>query len=189
MSFEAWALPAGYDLPNSGGAISLEEVGWSPLTLLPLEAGGLLGLMALLRKRREEGLARIPTGRVVEGLDRVARRLLDPRDLLRTTALEALGAQSGFSGPMVALILDRMAQDWRRPGLERLLASEFPDPGVLDGFRSTPSLGAARAAGYPLTFHLGAGTVPGVGATSLVRALLVKSAALLKPGRGDVVPL
>ena len=36
-----------------------------------------------------------------------------------------------------------------------------------------------------MTFHLGAGTVPGVAVTSLVRALLVKSAVLLKPGRLD----
>ncbi len=38
----------------------------------------------------------------------------------------------------------------------------------------------------PLTFHLGAGSVPGVATTSLIRGLLVRSAVLLKPGLGDI---
>ncbi len=41
--------------------------------------------------------------------------------------------------------------------------------------------------GPVLTFHVGAGTVPGVSVTSMIRALLVKSAVLVKPGLGDVV--
>jgi hypothetical protein len=45
----------------------------------------------------------------------------------------------------------------------------------------------SRALGLPLTVHLCAGSVPGVSVTSMVRALLVKSAVLLKPGRGDEV--
>lgn len=38
-----------------------------------------------------------------------------------------------------------------------------------------------------VTTHVGSGNVPGVTVTSLLRALLVKSAALAKPGRGDLV--
>jgi hypothetical protein len=41
--------------------------------------------------------------------------------------------------------------------------------------------------GYPLAFHLGAGTVPGVATTSMIRALLVKSPVLLRPAKGDLV--
>jgi hypothetical protein len=40
--------------------------------------------------------------------------------------------------------------------------------------------------GYPLAFHLGAGTVPGVATTSMIRSLLVKSAVLLRPSRNDL---
>lgn len=70
-------------------------------------------------------------------------------------------------------------------GLWGLLRSEFPDPTVLDGFRPGSTGRWTRASGFPLTFHLGAGSVPGVATTSMIRSLLVKSAVLLKPGLGD----
>ncbi len=43
-----------------------------------------------------------------------------------------------------------------------------------------------RAAGPPVTLHFGAGSVPGVTVTSMIRALLVRSAVLVKPGAGDI---
>jgi hypothetical protein len=79
-----------------------------------------------------------------------------------------------------------MARGWTRPALEALLHAEFRHPEVLDGFHPSHSGGEVRVSGYSLAFHLGAGTVPGVSATSLVRSLLVKTPLLLKPGRGDV---
>jgi hypothetical protein len=131
-------------------------------------------------------LARAPVARVLTAIDEVARRLLDPEDGLRRKALESVGAHAGYSEPMAREVLDGMARDWTRPSLEALLHSEFRNPEVLDGFLPGHSGGELRAIGYPLTFHLGAGTVPGVATSSMIRALLVKSAALLKPGRGDV---
>ncbi len=144
-------------------------------------------LLTLLRNARHEGLASCPVERVVRSVDRVARRLLDPSDPLRERALGGLGIPAGFSRPMAVAVLEGMSRDWTADRLNRLLSSEFPDPLVLDGFRPGPTGGLVRALGYPLTFHMGAGTVPGVAVTSLIRALLVKSAAFLKPGRGDMV--
>lgn len=187
MSFDAWALPQGWSPSGSGEAISLEETGFPLLALMSVAPDDVTGLMVSLRRNRDEGLAKLPVERVVAAVDRVARRLLDPGDSLRISALESLGPQSGLSGPMAELVLDRMAGDWTRPRLEALLRAEFPDLRALDEFGPDTGQGRARAAGYPLTFHLGAGTVPGVGATSLIRALLVKSAVLLRPGRGDLV--
>ena len=63
-----------------------------------------------------------------------------------------------------------MALHWTRPFLETLLHTEFPDPQVLDRFRPSPNGREVRAVGYPLAFHLGSGTVPGVGTTSLIRS-------------------
>ena len=37
-----------------------------------------------------------------------------------------------------------------------------------------------------MTLHFGAGSVPGVTVTSMIRALLVRSAVLVKPGAGDI---
>jgi len=144
-------------------------------------------LMTFLRRARDERLVEVPVARVVGAVDKVARRLLDSGDPLRRAALGELGPQAGLSDAMAEIILDRMAFDWTKERLLRLLESEFPDPLVLDGFRRGAMGGSLRALGFPLTFHLGAGTVPGVSVTSLVRALLVKSSVLLKPGRGDVV--
>jgi len=187
MSFEAWALTPGCPLLREAVRANVSDGGgWPPLTHLKLSPADVVRLMSLLRSNRERGLASIPVSRVVKAVDRVARRFLDPEDRLRAGALEALEAQSGFSKVMAETVMDGMVRDWTRPGLESLLRSEFPDPLVLDEFRTEAHGGRVRAGGYPLTFHLGAGTVPGVGATSIIRGLLVKSAVLLKPGRGDV---
>jgi hypothetical protein len=50
-----------------------------------------------------------------------------------------------------------------------------------------PAARRLRALGPGLAVHVCAGTVPGVAATSLIRALLVKGPVLVKPGAGDVV--
>ena len=43
-----------------------------------------------------------------------------------------------------------------------------------------------RAAAPAVTLHFGAGSVPGVTVTSMIRALLVRSTVLVKPGAGDI---
>jgi hypothetical protein len=82
---------------------------------------------------------------------------------------------------MIRLSLDHMARDWCAPSLERLLRAELRDPGALDGFVLDATRGArVYATGPALIVHILAGNVPGVAVTSLVRALLVKSASLAK---------
>lgn len=124
---------------------------------------------------------------VVEVLGRFGERLLNPGDGLRAQARAWIPRESGLSPPMTDLLLDRMARDWTRPALERLLQEEFPDPRVLEGFRPGPDPDLVRALGPAPAFHISAGNVPGVGATSIIRSLLVRSPVLLKPGRGDVI--
>ncbi len=134
-----------------------------------------------------EALRGLANGRVVRVLGRAGRRFLDPGDPLRREALARIPDEAGLSGPMARLLLDRMAGDWAEDALERLLGAEFRDPGVLEGFREGAAGDRTRALGDRLAFHLCAGNVAGVGATSLVRSLLVRSPVLLKPGQGDVV--
>jgi hypothetical protein len=184
MPFEGWALPPGFSFQEEGETVR-EGDGSQALECLTLQAGRLQALMAHLRESRE-ALVKAPVARVLMAVDQAARRLLDPGDELRHRALESVGVHAGYASPMAEVVLDGMARDWLRPPLEALLHSEFRDPAVLDGFLPSRSGGEVRALGHPLTFHLGAGTVPGVAATSMIRALLVKSAVLLKPGRGDV---
>lgn len=184
--FSSWELPPGFPALNRGGDGSLTPPD-SLLQHVDLDPPHIRELALTLRRGREEVLLGLPVVRIVEAAHRAATRFLDPGDPLRQEALAWLGPTAGVASPMARVILEGMVRDWMRPRLERLLEEEFRDPATLDAFRPTARGGLRRALGLPMTFHMGAGSVPGVGATSLLRALLVKSAVLLKPGRGDIV--
>jgi hypothetical protein len=140
-----------------------------------------------LRRARERELLPRTNRSLVATLGRVGLRFLDPGDRLRRDALEGLPATAGVSAPMAREILDGMAADWVPERLEALLASEFPDPGVLEGFRPGPAGDLQRVLGDSLLLQVVSGSVPGVSATALLRGLLVRSATLVKPGRGDLL--
>ncbi|MBT8398042.1 MAG: hypothetical protein HKO65_00910 [Gemmatimonadetes bacterium] len=190
--FRAWYAPPGFSVgPEevAQGAVVLDGPGGVEgpgYEYAALPEPRLLEVMGILRRAWSAGIADIRLSRVVEAVDRVAGRLLEPGDRLREEALLAVEAFSGFSPPMAEAVLDGMARSWMREGVWDLIRSEFPDPGVLDGFCPGPAGDETRAAGFPLTFHLGAGTVPGVATTSLIRSLLVGSSVILKPGEGDI---
>lgn len=132
-----------------------------------------------------EALAKRPALEIAGVLGRVGDRFLNPHDPLRREAEARIPEEAGFSAEMARVVVEGMARDWTAERLERLIYADFPDPSVLDGFRPAPQGGSIRAWGGRFAFHVGAGTVPGVSATSLIRSLLVKCPLLLKPGRGD----
>ncbi|HSG49643.1 MAG TPA: acyl-CoA reductase [Longimicrobiales bacterium] len=147
-----------------------------------------------LREARTDLLARTAL-ELAEVVGAVGERFLAAGDPLRDEALALIPGEAGLSPAMARRVLDGMALDWTRPRLELLLRSEFTDPAVLDGFVAIPptpvEAGApghfrlVRALGDGLALHVGAGSVPGVCATSLARSLLVKTPVLVKPGAGD----
>ena len=132
-------------------------------------------------------LLRRRTTSLVESLGRAGARFLDPGDPLRLAALESLPAAAGLSPAMAREVVDGMARDWTAGRLARLVRAQFPDPGVLDGFRPGPGGSRVRALGHRLVVQLGAGNVPGVSVGGMVRALLTRSPVLLKPGLHDAV--
>ncbi len=101
-----------------------------------------------------------------------------------------ISANAGLSMAMTRTVVNGMARSWTRDALAGLVRAEFPEPRVLDGFVAGGGGGGGgrrvAASGRGLTFHIGAGSVPGVTVMSMIRALLVKSAVLAKPGAGDV---
>ena len=127
------------------------------------------------------------TSSLIGALGDAGERFLDPGDPLRRTALERLPAASGLSAAMAGVVLDNMARDWTADRLTELVASEFPDPGVLDRFRPGVGRTRVRAMGHGLVLQVGAGNVPGVSVGGAIRALLLRSAILLKPGLHDAV--
>jgi len=197
--FDAWSVAA--PLPD-GARFATVEVPAEERPTHPSEASGSEASPLLRRLVLDDAGARV----LIEGLrrgrqallDRSARdvarllgavgaRFLDPEDPLRREALARLPATAGVSAEMAQAVLDGMAADWRASRLERLLDIDLAGGAALDGFVPDRAGRLVRALGPALTLHVCAGTVSGVSVTSLIRGLLVKSAVLLKPGRGDEV--
>lgn len=127
-------------------------------------------------------LAELPVGQIAAKLASAATGLVRRLD---DAGVREVAANAALSPEMAREAIRGMAESWTPAALDRLLRADFPDPRVLDGF--IPEEGrAVRAAGGGTTLHIGSGSVPGVAATSMIRALLVKSAVLAKPGAGDV---
>ncbi len=181
--FDAWALPAGIDPPR-GGDVAL-PAGGARLRVAAFDAAWVRWLARTLRAASAE-LRSLPVGAVAASLGRVGARFLDEEDPIRTRALELMPAESGLSPAMASAVLDGMAADWTEERLVELLRTDLGDPTVLDRFVDI-GRGSVRALGPELCVQVVSGSVPGVGATALVRSLLVKAPTLLKPGRGDVV--
>ncbi len=181
--FDAWALPRTVRLPQA--APTERRVG--SLTVRMLSADP-FWLRATTRGVRAAGtgLRALPVREIAAVLGRVGERFLIGRDPLRVRALELLPATSGLSPAMAAAVLDGMASDWSAERLLMLLETDFLDPGVLDGFVESAQ-GSVAALGPRLCAQVVSGSVPGVGATALLRALLVKAPTVVKPGWGDVV--
>ncbi|MDX1566570.1 MAG: acyl-CoA reductase [Longimicrobiales bacterium] len=186
--FDAWSLPDEGPAPGDRQAVTIEPSGvqarfpaWNP--------GELVELCSVLRRNRLPGLARRSVDEIAAALGAVGSRFLREEDELRDQALNLLPDYSGISPPMARQVLDGMARDWTTDRIREHLRIELGDAAVLDRFRPDPRGGRrmVRALGPELSLHICASTVPGVSVTSLIRALLVKSAVVLKPGRSDLV--
>lgn len=182
-SFDAWHLPAWADPPV--GAVMDPMRGGLVLRVAQGDDGWVGEVVRGLEARREALLGRSLSS-IIEALGTVGARLLDPEDPLRAEALDVLPGSAGLSPAMASAVLDGMASDWTADRLRGLVSAEFADPEVLDTF-VTGSRSRLRALSPGVCVQIVAGSVPGVGATALVRSLLTKAPTLLKPGRGDVV--
>jgi Acyl-CoA reductase (LuxC) len=174
-NFDAWALP-GTIIGSVEGRALVPGTAVRRLLLTPDHVTEIAqGLRLAAPKLRGRSAASI-----AETLGGIGSRFRDPADMLRREALSALPETSGLSPQMSEYVLDGMCRDWSTEVFLELLEREFGDAGALDDpeFMADPSR---------LTTHVGAGSVPGVTATSLIRSLLVKSPTLVKPALGDVV--
>lgn len=187
--------PPSPSVPTTGGrmaddaaeaAVEVRHPDW--------DAEGLRRLAEILAARHAD-LARRSAAGILASLAEAGSRFLRPGDTYRRQALELLPATSGLSPAMAEAVLDGMAEGWRRQELEALVESELGCVERLDGPPDAPRWdgpgGAERTSAMPvgprLCVQIVSGSVPGVGATALVRSLLVKGPTLLKAGRGDVV--
>ena len=185
-TFPAWWLPPG--VPEGGpAAFSTAPVNDDLRLRFPTPdpavarrlCDHLVDAGARLHERRTDAL--------VASLGSAGTRFLDPADPIRKAALDLLPAAAGLSPAMAREVLDGMARDWTADRLKRLVRAQFPDPGVLDGFRPGPGGSRVRAFGHRLVVQLGAGNVAGVSVVGMARSLLARSPVLLKPGLHDAV--
>ncbi|HET7460616.1 MAG TPA: acyl-CoA reductase [Longimicrobium sp.] len=182
---DAFHLPGLSQVPTTTWAFGTGE-GAFELRVPSLTPALLREQVRALGHARERALADRPAAEIVGVIDRVAARLLDPADALRVTAERALPAITRYSPPMIRRVLDRMAADWRAERLRDLLSAELGDAGALDGWVPAPhGRGRVMALGPRLATHVFSGNVPGVAVTSLVRALLARSASLGKTAAGE----
>ena len=186
QTFDAFHLP-GLEISDPPSAWAELSAGETVLRYPVLTARQVHTLAAALRAARVRTLAERPVRDVIRSIDAATRLLVDPGGL-RSLALTLLPRVTRMSEPMVALILDRMAGDWRADALERLIAIELGSAAALDGFESQSLAGrAARALGPRLALNVFAGNVPGVAVTAIVRCLLVKAAVIGKTAADDPV--
>ena len=167
----------------AGGAVVAERDGVRAVAAL-LEPGDVPAvcdaLEAACRRLRD-----LPVGRVIDAVDAAARRFRDPADPTRREVAGSLTALSGLSPAMADHVLARVSQDWLAPALHGLLHAELGGAEAVDGFIRRGDGRRARAIAPALGLHVFSGNVPGISVTSIVRALLVKSAVIGKPAAGE----
>lgn len=171
------------EVPDLAEALVIDQDGVQVVAPV-LDAGAVDAICTRLLEARAR-LATVPVTRVIGAIDAAARCLLDPAEPERERVLHSLRSISGLSDPMAALVLDRVVQDWLAPQLEQLLRDELGGIDAVESFIRTPAGRRVRAVAPRLGLHVFAGNVPGVGVTSIVRALLVRSAVLAKSAAAE----
>lgn len=181
--FPGWLWPSGLPAP---GSFREAAAGGVVLRCPSPEADvGLADLLMASLRRASVRLASLPVAEIAATLGAAAGDFVRELD---DVAIRDIAANAVLSPAMTREVVKRMARSWTPQALQRLVEAEFPNPRVLDAFvREGDGSRAVRASGSGVTLVVGAGTVPGVAVSSLIRGLLVKSAVLLKPGAGDVV--
>ena len=117
--------------------------------------------VAMLRRRHAETLLQTPQAEIIAALSEIGRRWRDPSYAPRRDA-EAWTEPFPFA--MVQVSLDSLLDSLTPGSLSGLIASES----------------ATKALGYPVIGHVIAGNTPLLAWVSLIRALLVRSASLVK---------
>lgn len=177
VRLDAWQFPADVPAPTA-----FEHINAGALEICyPKSDHDLADKVTSSLRTARASLAAMRTDEMITLLGSTGERFARTLD---DDAIAEIAANSGLSTAMTREALNGMAPSWTTEALDRLVRAEFPDPRVLDGF-VTEAGRAVRAAAPGITLHFGAGSVPGVTVTSMIRALLVKSPVLVKPGAGD----
>ncbi len=137
------------------------------------------GLDAAVTRTREAAgrLRSVPVSSVLDSLDGLVTRWLDPDDPFRVRAERELPALTGFSPEMIRHGLPLQLLPLRGEFIAELLDRELGTRNRVDRARSGGSA--------PLITHVLAGNIPFLAASPMLLTLAIKSAGLIKPASGD----
>lgn len=175
---DAWVWPSGLPGPD---AFQAGAAGGMSIRYPKSDHHLARTVMSCLAESRGR-LAAMSARGLVNVLGAVGERLADGLD---DRMVAEIAGNASLTPAMARAVSRGMADSWTTEALDRVLRSEFADPAVLDGFVADGGR-EMRAAAPGVTVHIGAGSVPGVTVTAIIRALLVKSPVLAKPGAGDI---
>jgi len=144
-----------------------------------LSINELTAVLQRLLAARERVLVRRSVNNILASIDQVVAQLLDPASEERQEAEACLPQETGLSPAMIRHVLPLLLHNYRSEALELLLSEELGGSSMLDRFMPT-SYGERKAYGFPLAVQVLAGNIPGAGLDSVIFALLVKSATLVK---------
>ncbi|KPF71061.1 acyl-CoA reductase [Bosea sp. AAP35] len=142
-------------------------------------------LAAHIRENARAYLKTLPVAQIVTTIDKAIARLLDRDDPWRRKAEAILPIVTGYDRETVRLGLSGYLRTFRAPQLQRFLAEDFVNPGILDVFQPAMKGGFSRAHGPELLLHIWAGNVPGLSLWSLISGLLVKAGTVGKVASGE----
>ena len=141
-----------------------------------------------LRRAAELHLRPLSARDIGRRIGLMASKWLDPDYEHRRQAVHGISSATGFPPDMIAEGLDNAFWQLVPPKLERLADEELGDSRLLDGPRAHPITGRlSRAVGPSLITHILAGSIITPGLWSVCRALLLKSASIVKCANHDRV--
>ena len=153
-----------------------------------LSPEALARVVAFLRRRQREVLARRTVRQIIDVLDRAAALWLDPAYPPRAAAIPEIAFITGFSPAMVGHAIDEEQASSRGPHLDLALRSELGDPEFLDGFRPNRRTGGlSRAHGPGLVGAIFSSNIPALPHLEIMRSFLVKSACLGRVSAGEPI--
>jgi hypothetical protein len=181
VQLDAFHLPPGFeDVPLA----TIAERDGVRLRTARLDEAATARLADALRRARAR-LRSKPLARTIAAVDTAAGRLRDDDEPVRHLVLRSLEAFTGLHPAMARHVLDRISEDWLAPALHRLLTAELGGTDAVDGFIARGDGIRSRVVAPAIGLHVFSGNVPGVSVTSMVRALLVRSAVIGKPAAGE----
>ncbi len=142
-------------------------------------------LAAHVRENARAYLKTLPVAQIVATIDKAIARLLDRDDPWRRKADAILPIVTGYDRETVRLGLSGYLRTFRAPQLQRFLAEDFANPGILDAFQPAMKGGFTKAYGPELLLQIWAGNVPGLSLWSLISGLLVKAGTIGKVASGE----